>query len=66
MDSADVPSPVGANPSPPPSLVVVVAALLWVSVDLIGDGLLATLELLGARTPSVSPTASEERQVTPS
>ncbi len=66
MDSAKAPSPAGANPSPPPSLVIVVAALLWVGVDLIGDGLLATLELLGARTPSASPTASPERLVTPS
>jgi hypothetical protein len=46
--------------------VIVVAALLWVGVDLIGDGLLATLELLGARTPSASRTASPERLVTPS
>jgi hypothetical protein len=44
--------------------LLLAAVLVWMSIDLIGDGILATLELLGARTPSATP--SRDRQVTPS
>lgn len=67
MESLDAPSP-AAPERPDQHPLLVTAVLVWLSIDLIGDGILAALELLGARTPSATPsaTASRDRQVTPS
>ncbi|MCP9850786.1 hypothetical protein [Cyanobium sp. Morenito 9A2] len=63
MEFPDAPSP-AALERPPSHPLLIAAVLVWLSVDLIGDGILAVLELLGARTPSA--TVSRDRQVTPS
>ncbi|MCP9917586.1 hypothetical protein [Cyanobium sp. ATX 6F1] len=63
MEITDAPSPAAPERSATHPLLVM-AVLVWLSIDLIGDGILATLELLGARTPSATP--STDRQVTPS
>ncbi len=63
MESLNAPTPDAPERDSRHPLLLA-AVLVWMSVDLIGDGILATLELLGARTPSATP--SRNRQVTPS
>ncbi len=63
MESLNAPTPDAPERASRHPLLLA-AVLVWISVDLIGDGFLATLELLGARTPSATP--SRNRQVTPS